>query len=443
MTRLPAALAGALCVGWLALTTGYGAAAAPGSGIDLGGHALPGGGDGSTDAKNPTTVPPGLWRTTVDGAFPQYFSYQRQIRDSVVHVGVIGAPTGTDGDSVRISTGVRGADGATSADLTDCGSADDSTDYATPHQLVGAEVAVGEEEGSTGDQCRSADTVQVVLDRGYSTRTSALPVVLKVVEEAPVSDPGGTTADEEPTYQLPEPGSPRELDGATSFDDAPELDARSGPVTVKASIREGTEVLWRVPLRWSDQLVARVDVPKATGADAKTFEYGGASLDLNLVDPVRGRFGTADTARDHQTSGEYRADEVGLLVATGVPVRTANGTVPGDHWVALAAERPEEGRDPVEVPVELTVAVVASGSPAPRHQDAVLAQDGGAGPKGYSARKPFLVAEDTFSAVASGNPVVVEDGDGWLTGRRWAGLGLGAASLACLVGGAARLRSAR
>ena len=83
---------------WLALTTGYGAAAAT-TGVDLGGEPLPS--KASTSPETPTALAPGLWRTTLSPSYPQYFSYQRRINGSRVHIGVLGAPQGDSSDSIR------------------------------------------------------------------------------------------------------------------------------------------------------------------------------------------------------------------------------------------------------------------------------------------------------------------------------------------------------
>lgn len=441
--RLPAAFVGVVCLSWLTLTTGYGAAATvePSDPVDLGGSSLSG--TPSTSPAEPTPLAPGLWKATLAPEFPQYFSYQRRINGSAVHVGVLGAPQGTASDGIRVNAGVR-TDGST--DLTSCGDESDSTDYSAPHAVVGARAVVGNEDGSTGDTCRSADAVVIAVSRSSSSPDD-LPYVIKVVEEAPVSDAGGIEPDDKPVYAVPEPVSTIDEPGAASFDDAPEVDARSGTITIETTIKEGTELLWRVPLAWGDLPVVRVDVPAASKEHAEDFAYSGPDLTLHFIDPLRGRFRYVDTEREDSATGEYKASETGetdQLLAAGFPVRRANDRLPGDYWISLATEAAAEDRDPVDIPVTITVAVERSGADAPTYDAAVLSQDKKAGPEGYSPDKPFLVGDDTFSAAASGNPVVdEEDSDSWLSGRHLAGIGLGAASVACLAGGLFRLRARR
>ncbi len=92
------------------------------------------------------------------------------------------------------------------------------------------------------------------------------------------------------------------------------------------------------------------------------------------------------------------------------------------------------------MPVELTVAVTGEPAGRPSYPGVVTSPDEGTQIEGYSPEEPFLVAEDTFSAVASGNPV---SGDGWFSTRRWAGLGVAAVSALCLGAGVVRLRARR
>lgn len=443
--RVPALLAGAGCLTVLALTTGYGAAAS--GEVDLGGAALPG--RSSTDPATPTELAPGLWRATpLQPDLPQYFRYDRRMSGSRVHIGVAGAPPGSSSDGVRLSAGVASAD---STDLTDCGTDDDSAESSVPQAVLGERVVVGGETGSTGDTCRAAGTIRIEVSRS-SSEPAAMPYVIKIVEEAPAAAlPDDAEPDDEPQYDVPEPAAdPDELTGAASFDDAPELDARDEPRTFTAQVRQGTEQLWRVPLTWGDLPVVRVDVPVA---DDEAFDYGGPTLTLHLIDPLRGRLRYTSSDTDDASTGEYRGSPDGedgepvRLVAAGYPVTQVDERLPGDYWISLAVAPPAADAEPVDVPVTVTVAVSPAGTGAdggtgaPSYDSAVLSQDKSAGPEGYSPDRPFLVADDTFSAAASGSPVA--DGDGWFSTRRWAGLGLGVASIACLALGAVRLRAPR
>ncbi len=423
---------------WLALTTGYGAAAAT-TGVDLGGEPLPS--KASTSPETPTALAPGLWRTTLSPSYPQYFSYQRRINGSRVHIGVLGAPQGDSSDSIRVLAGVA-TEG--SSDLTGCGDESDNAESSVPEAVIGARVVVGGEDGSTGETCRDAGTVQIQVNRGYASPTTDLPYVIKVVEEAPSSGTGEEKADDAPSYDRPEAGRSEPLKGAASFDQAPEIDAQDGPATVSTTIPEGSEQLWRIPLTWGDLPVVRVDV--AAAKDEEAFAYSGPNLTLHLVDPMRGRLVHADSEAEDSPTGQYLAESADrdptVLVGSGFPVRQVDDRLPGDYWVSLAVSpRPEtDERKAVAVPVRLTVAISHHGGSAPTYDGVVVSQDKKTSLDGYSPDRPFLVGEDTFAAVASGSPV---GGDGWFSTRHWAGLGLAAASVACLGAGLVRLRAVR
>jgi hypothetical protein len=436
--RRAPALASATCLAWLALTTGYGAAAAT-TGVDLGGVPLPA--KASTDEAHPLALAPGLWRATLGPSYPHFFSYQRRINGSRVHIGVLGAPQGDSSDGVRVLAGVA-TEG--SSDLTSCGDESDTAESNVPGAVIGARVVVGGEDGSTGEECRDAGTVELEVNRGYGSPTTDLPYVIKVVEEAPSSGTGDAKPDDAPSYERPEAGKAEPLKGAASFDEAPELDAQDGPVTVSTTITEGTEQLWRVPLTWGDLPVVRVDV--ATAEDKEAFAYSGPNLTLHLIDPMRGRLVHADSAAEDSPTGQYLAESADrdptVLVGSGFPVRQVDDRLPGDYWVSLAVSpRPEsEQRKAVAVPVKVTVAISHQGGSAPTYDGVVVSQDKKTSLEGYAPERPFLVGEDTFAAVASGSPI---GGDGWLSTRHWAGLGLAAASVACLGAGVVRLRARR
>ncbi len=447
--RLTAVAAGVCSLAWLAVATGYGVAAADVAAdpapVDLGGETLPTG--PSTDPGRPTVLAPGLWSATLEASLAQHFRYERRISGSTVHVGVVGAPRGTAPDGIAVTASVPDSEASSP---TGCGDESVSGEYSLPQAVIGARVVVGDESGSTGEACRAAGSIDIEVSRGSSSVTEDLPYAIKIVEEAPVTGAADTAEepDDAPSYTVPEPGEARALAGAASFAGAPRLDAADGPVTVRATVTEGENLLWRVPLAWGDLPVVRVDVPAAPPEEEEKLGFGGPDLSVHLVDPLRGRLRYVESGSDDSATGEYRVSDEGdsVLVAAGYPVRRVNGRLPGDYWVSLAVEpAPDnrENRDPVSFEVELTVEVTATDAKAPTYDGAVLAQDKGAGIEGYSPRTPFLVGEGAFSAVASGSPATDEDDASWLSGRRWTGIGLAVLSVGCLAGGAVRLRTRR
>lgn len=402
--------------------------------VDLGGQPV----DGSTNPAEPTEIVAGLWTTSLGlQAQAQYFTYERQVQDSTIHVGVMGAPQNPDGDGLELSASVPGTDDPSPVD---CGGDYDTSASSTPHAVIGAAEVVGDES----DECREAALVTIMVRRYSSSSAGELPVGIKVVEEAPVSDPGERLPeDSELTIQPPDPVEPAdEPQGAESFDDAPVVDASSGPVTIAAEVTEGTEELWRVPLDWGDRLAVSADL-----AATEDEELASTTVQLHLVQPSRDVFDP--TAGDDYSYADFGPEDERAVVGT-YPLRYENRvddllpTLPGDHWVSLSVEGPDEGVAAVDVPVELTLEVTSTDAAPPTYQDAVIGQGGDAGPEGYSPEVPYLVGDGEFAADASGNPFTPDDADDeWWGARRAAGLGLGVVSVACCVAGAVWLRSRR
>lgn len=440
--RATAALVAAL--GWLAAPASYGAAAlAEGESVGLGGVPLPGTGVGSTDRNQPTQLEPGLWRDTLGGttgrADIHYFEYRRAIADSTVHLGVVGSSSDPDGDGVGISV-VAGPE------ETDCGSDSQSATSGTPYGPFGAAVSVGPSEpGARDSECLTADTLQVQVDRGGSSSAEDLPIAIKVVEEAPVTtvtdlpEPAETVR-----YDVPaDPAATSDVQPGGSFDDAPLLEPLAGGVRLDLDLLEGGSHLFRVPVTWGQQLVAGAHVPAMSQGEYEDLGYSSPGVDLRIVAPDRDLITTY--ADGESVSGYHGTDDLDLSVGTA-PLRYLNRfagvtpTLPGDHWVAVSVAAPDD-RDPIQVPVELTVAVLGDPEGAPDHPAVVGAPGGEAGPAGYDPETPYLVADDRFAAVASGNPVpsdAADDGS-WWGYRRFAGLGLGAVSLMLCGLGAWRL----
>jgi hypothetical protein len=412
--------------------------------VDLGGEELPAG--SRTDAGNPIEITAGLWADELGsgGSGTHYFSYRRTMAGSTVHVGVVGTSAEPSSDSLEVTA---------SAGENECDSDSESPNSSTPWSAFGAVVTVGPPDpGTEDDPCLETETVAITVARTTSGTGTDLPIAIKVVEEAPAQvDAEGSglpVPEEEVRYQVPDAGSADDLTGGTSFDDAPLLDPVADGVTISTAIAEGEERLYRVPAGWEQQVVAAVRVPALE--DEEIFD--GPTVDLRVVEPLRNSITTSET--DATTYGDYGTEPLELTVGTR-PLRYLNRfdssvgvpVLPGDFWVAIAVEAlPEDAeRDPLSVPVELTVAVTGqAGEGAPSYPENVPSPGGGPTPDGYSPDTPFLVGDGRFAAVASGNPVSAdEDDDSWWGARRAAGLGLGVVSLACCAVGAVWLARRR
>ena len=404
--------------------------------IDLGGAPLPGG-DASTDPADPTELDAGLWADTLAASDPPHqFSYTRTMRDSTVHLGVIGSSADPDGDALALEAFEAGGES--------CGSDEASTDYAVPRAVIGPAVDVGlSEPGEPADACTTSETITFVVDRGSSSSTTTdLPIAVKVVEEAP-ADVGGDLPSPAPSAVASQPdGGPEEqLDGSTSFADAPEIE---GGRSYTLDLPEGAQRLFRVRLGWGQSLDARVDVAAQEPGLEEQLNYSSPTVTVGFVDPMRNPF---SSLIDDSQDGSF-ATEPEPAVDGVPPVRYLNrfegpaASLPGDYWVVLNAQ-PAVDREPVDIAVTLTVQVRGEVGGAPSYPENLTGPGGTDGPDGYEPDTPFLVGDGSFSADPSGNPPPSAgdgDGDDGLGPRRIGGAALLVVSLGLMVAGALRLR---
>lgn len=423
------------CAGWLTLTTGYGAAAAAAP-VDLGGEPV----SGSTDRAQPTALEAGLWADTLGdaegGSNVHYFSYERQMRFSTVHVGFIGASADPDGDSVELDVLAPGK--------VECGTASGSA-YVVDRTFGGRARAGPAEPGVLADDpCVTQADLEIVVE--HTSGAEDLPIAIKIVEEAPVAGVDSLPEpDESPSFvpgDRPEGGD--NLAGATSFDDATAVPLSGGTAAFSTEVTEGEEVLYRIPLTWGQGLTVEARAPKI---DQEAYdESGGRSptVELNLVDPLRA---TSSNAVEGLTPAGYPTPDEAAAMSVGMPrVEYLNryahqaAIVPGDYWLSIGVPAAPEGEESLSVPLDVTVTVDGGPSGAPSYERTVQSPDTDPGPASYDPDEPFLIGPDEFSAVASGNPVLPDGAsDGWWGPRRFAGIALAVVSLLVCGLGARRL----
>lgn len=444
MTWIPTAVrSGAALL--LALGVGvWPAAAAEPAAVDLGGAEV----EPSTDPLLPTLLTAGVWADVLgpatSAAAGHEFAYVRTMANSTIHLGVVGAPASPDGgDGLGLTVRVPAADGT----QTDCGSDQSSGSYTVSQRLVGVAMSIGAED-DRDDPCLTADEITFTVDRYSSSAPTDLPIAVRVVEEAPVQ--GLVTEPPEPSdsprVTVPETGDPVAISGSPSFDDAPALEPGT---TYADAVPQGGTVLYRVPVGWGGSLAVRVDVPEQDDAALAALDSDEPDVELVLLDPLRDAFG--NEVEEAVDTGDYAADEPSRLVEGSAPVRYANrfddltGSVPGDYWVAVAAERATDDAVPVDVPFTLVVEVTDAGSGAPTYSPTVQGPGGAAGPAGYDAATPFLLADGVFAADVPRDAaaVVVAPTDESAARdhvRLAGGIMLGAVSLGCCAAGLALLR---
>jgi hypothetical protein len=380
--------------------------------------------DPSTDPENRTELTAGLWSDTIGSGQAHQFSYRRTMDDSTVHVGVVGTSLADGSDGLEVASEFTASDGTTCS-----ASESDSPSYAFPDAPFGAEIVFqGADRADRNSACLRASVVEFTVGRGSSSTTTDLPVAIKIVEEAPLDGLDQklpAAPEEEPRLRVPDPAPADETSGAASFADAPLL----GDGTVTDTGTEGATKLYRVSLDWDQTLALRLDVPAMDAAlDEATGGFGvGPDVEITLFNPMRN---SLDPHPEGDASGSLSADDAVRLTDAAGPVRylsrfASSATyVPGDYWVAVAVEPPAEDADPVSFDYELTAEVRGEVAGEPSYE---------------SGDESFLVGDDAFSTVASGNPAPSSD-DAAGNARRYAALGLGLLGLACCGLGALQLR---
>ena len=413
-----AALVAALSLGVAPVSFGA-SAAAPADPVDLGGTPV---GQVSTDPGNPTELRAGLWSDTLGpGETPDathQYSYERTGDDTAVHIGVV-ATAAEVGDHVMVESVIGD---------TTCDTDSSTPSYAFPEAPFGAAITLtGSDAADRNSTCLTARTVTFTVSRGPSSVGGDLPVAIKIVEEAPLEELDEDlppSPEEEPGLKLPGTTTPDDVQGGASFADAPLL----VPGTHRASGPSGETRLFRVSLDWGQTLAVRLDAAAMGAAELEaTGGFVGPQVELSLLDPMRRVLDTHPDGDDSEMLDDV--DAIRLSDAAG-PVRylsrwgSSATYLPGEYWVAVSVEASD---NPVSVDYELTVAAQGDVEGAPTYSD----QDG--------FTDPFLVGEDSYSTLASGNPAPQDD-EAASTTRRLAALGLGLFGLVCCALGALQLR---
>ena len=417
--RRTAALLAALALGVSPAAVGAAAGAAPAP-VDLGGSPVP---EVSTDPGDPVELTAGLWSDTLDaGSSPQathQFRYTRRTELSTVHLGVVASSAGEGSDQVQIE--------ASAPDGTTCGSDTASSSFSYPGAPFGAGLVLqGADEDDFNSSCLRSRSIDFTVSQGSTSSTEDLPVALKVVEEAPLDGEVSSLPaepDTEPALRVPDPGSdPADAEGTSAFGDAPLLeDGSYADEGVEGRVR-----MYRVSLDWGQTLAARVDVP-VMAADQAESTYGfGPQVQLSLLGPTRVSLGSHD---DADPTGPLDDEDAAVLTEAAGPVRyrsryaSSAAYLPGDYWVAVSVGTTSD-EAPLRFPYTLTVEAQGDAEGTPAYD---------------TDEKPFLVGQDAYSDVASGNPAPAAE-EATATGRRLAALGLGAFGLVCCALGALQLR---
>ncbi len=229
------------------------------------------------------------------------------------------------------------------------------------------------DSGAVGDRrwsepCKAGGKLYLKVTRvGDAFADQALPLELAFRLEPGVSDPGPAAADDlEPQLPAPAAGTPAEIEGGTSFNDAPRLE----PGTYTETVGTGETRYYRVRLGWGQRLSYRVGIPSQPGLDLQS-----GSLDAAIASPLR--------ERAEQSGGSDSGILVGgpndqeLSGSTVVPVRYANRdsrrvqakayALDGDYYLTLDFSYPIGDETPFAVPLTITVATEGPVEPGPTY----------------------------------------------------------------------------
>lgn len=354
------------------------AAAAEGEAVDLGGDPV----EGSTSSSDPTELKAGVWSDTLDsGESTRYYSYRRTTDLSAVHVGVV-ATSDQDYDNLEVA-------GYLDRDET-CGSTTNSTDADFPNTTFGTKVSfIGEGPEDRNDPCLTSDVVNFAVH--HDGEEAEMPFAITVVEERPtelrstVDLPSAPTT--EPSFTAPDvSGSAEEVTGATSLDDAPELD--SG--VWKDKITTGDELLYGFDLDWGESVSVRVTTPALDADQAEKVSYSTPEMKVALLNPLRTWVSaTPDGAQRTATLSE---EDDAVATSEIGPVRYLDrfgdswAYLPGKHWLSLRMASLGDSQ-PIEVPVEIKFEIKGEQSGVPTYAG--------------DSDDPFLIDEDTWAETAS------------------------------------------
>ena len=170
---------------------------------------------------------------------PQFFTYERQIEDSTIHVGAIGAPADGRLRRLRLAATVATTEGPTRSTAVPA-----RVDRLVgPYGLIGGQVIVGDEE--TPPPRRAAPPAPSTSSSTATRAPAAGSPGRRSRSWRRRPSPTRGAADRrasELDYVVPERADPpRRPQGAASFDDAPVVDAHDGPVTIDTPSRRGHE----------------------------------------------------------------------------------------------------------------------------------------------------------------------------------------------------------
>lgn len=321
---------------------------------------------------DPTPIAAGLWTDEVagegtDGEEGRWFSYERTIPGSSVHVSAVSLGT-EDRDSLDVE--VSTADGLA------CWSGFAAKQLVSS-ELVSTGVTVDTSAEPINEEC-SDGALRIKVSRGILGAGQTAAYGLQVVEEPPVEDlvalPPSVGRAPEITVD-PVAGSPEPVQGGSSFGTATEV----APGAYLGATVAGETQVFKVPVSWGQTLTARVVTPEASAAIAEaSTRVLGPFASVAVHNPLRR---TSDTLGGTTTG--FAASSVSNELSTGTgEVRYRNReeqnafNLAGFHYIEYAVDEDEDLAG-LELPYRLEVAVTGEPEGEPGYAGGAALVTGG------------------------------------------------------------------
>ncbi|MQW76336.1 VWA domain-containing protein [Nocardioides sp. dk4132] len=279
-------------------------------------------------------------------------------------------------------------------------------------EVMGVQVTAGAGLGSSGvEGCEEPGDYVVTITRARGA-SEEVPFGLVVTEEPPVEEVGFSDP-ELASLSATAPqvgGQPQRVEGASSFDGAPEVGTGSWSSTVVP----GEVLIYKVPLEFGQAAQVSVNFPEATGQLSEQFGRFAPSANLTLFNPLGAQLGYVD-------GSTWLGSPDGVSLQAAVPavsrapseVRSAkfNGgadvTVAGDYYVSLSVQK----RDyTVEIPFTLDVEVIGEPADGPTYAGGATwnVVDGATA----ATEDPSAGTSETESAEADGDGEAAAESEG-------------------------------
>ncbi|WP_122817998.1 vWA domain-containing protein [Nocardioides pantholopis] len=284
----------------------------------------------------------------------------------------------TAGTTLRVAALSQGETGFLDGVIAEVTGPAGRCDYASANrtaidvrEVMGVQLTAGADLGSSNvEGCHEPGEYVLTVSRARGG-TEEVPFGLVVTEEPPVEEVGfSDPALANLSVAAPHVSGPvQKVEGAASFDAAPEIETGSWSSTVVP----GEVLFYKVPLDFGQAAQVSVEFPEAGGELAEQFGRFPPSANLTLFNPLQAQLGYVD-------GSEWLGSADGTTLQTAIPavsrapseIRSAkfNGgadvTAAGDYYVSVSVQKQDHT---LEIPFTLNVEVIGEPAAGPTYAD--------------------------------------------------------------------------